>query len=104
MFILGHNFRFLNHILKIYIRKERKLNTYIALIRSSYGAETWRLTENNKKRVEATEMDALRRSSRTAFLKLFSSGDHFYQSECSTNHLTLVPLESKLFEIVNYSV
>jgi len=26
--------------------------------------ETWRLTENNKRRVEATEMDALRRSSR----------------------------------------
>ena len=28
------------------------------------GSETWRLTENNKRRVEATEMDALRRSSR----------------------------------------
>jgi hypothetical protein len=28
------------------------------------GAETWRLKENNKRRVEATEMDALRRSSR----------------------------------------
>jgi hypothetical protein len=39
-----------------------------------------------------------------AFLKLFSSGDHFYQSECSTDHPTLVPLESKLFEILNYSV
>jgi hypothetical protein len=37
-----------------------------ALIESSllYGSETWRLTENNKRRVEATEMDALRRSSR----------------------------------------
>jgi hypothetical protein len=37
-----------------------------ALIKSSllYGSETWRHTENNKKRVEATEMDALRRSSR----------------------------------------
>jgi len=36
------------------------------LIESSplYGSETWRLTENNKRRVEATEMDALRRSSR----------------------------------------
>jgi hypothetical protein len=36
------------------------------LIKSSllYGAETWRLTQNNKRRVEATEMDALRRSSR----------------------------------------
>ena len=29
-----------------------------------YGAETWRLTEINKRRIEATEMDALRRSSR----------------------------------------
>jgi hypothetical protein len=29
-----------------------------------YGSETWRLAENNKRLVEATEMDALRRSSR----------------------------------------
>ena len=29
-----------------------------------YGSKTWRLTENNKRRVEATKMDALRRSSR----------------------------------------
>ena len=29
-----------------------------------YGSETWRLTENNKRWVEATEMDALTRSSR----------------------------------------
>jgi hypothetical protein len=29
-----------------------------------YGSKTWRLTENNTRRVEATEMDALRRSSR----------------------------------------
>ena len=49
------------------IRQERKLNIYNALIKSSllHGSETWRLTENNKRRVEATEMDALRRSSRT---------------------------------------
>jgi len=42
------------------------LNIYNVLIKSSvlYGSETWRLTENNKRRVEATEMDALRRSSR----------------------------------------
>jgi len=48
------------------IRKERKLNIYNALIKSSllYGSETWRLTENNKRRVEATEMDGQRRSSR----------------------------------------
>ena len=46
--------------------QERKLNIYNALIGSSllYGSETWRLTENNKRRVEATEMDALRRSLR----------------------------------------
>jgi hypothetical protein len=33
------------------------------LIKSSllYGSETWRLTENNNRRVEATEMDALKR-------------------------------------------
>ena len=39
-----------------------ELNIYNALIKSSllYGSETWRLTENNKRRVEATEMDALR--------------------------------------------
>jgi len=42
------------------------LNIYNALIKSSllYGSETGRLTENNKRRVEATERDALRRSSR----------------------------------------
>jgi len=42
------------------------LNIYNALIKSSllYCSETWRLTENNERRVEATEMDALRRSSR----------------------------------------
>ena len=48
------------------IRKEKKLNIYNTLSKSSllYGAETWRLTENNRIRVEATEMDALRRCSR----------------------------------------
>jgi len=42
------------------------LNIYNVLIKSSllYGSETWRLTENNNRRVEATEMDDLRRSSR----------------------------------------
>ena len=42
------------------------MNIYNALIKSSllYGSETWRLKENNKRRVEATERDALRRSSR----------------------------------------
>jgi len=42
------------------------LNIYNALIERSLlcGSETWRLTENNKRRVEVTEMGALRRSSR----------------------------------------
>src|SRR5215469_10393107 len=45
------------------IRKERKLNIYNALIKSSllYGSKTWRLTENNKRQVEAKEMEALGR-------------------------------------------
>jgi hypothetical protein len=48
------------------IRKERKLNIYNALIKSSllYGSKTWTLIENNKRQVEATEMDDLRRSYR----------------------------------------
>jgi hypothetical protein len=39
------------------IRKERNLNIYNSLIKSSllYGSETWRLIENNKRRVEGTE-------------------------------------------------
>jgi len=43
--------------------KNKKKN---ALIKSIlfYGSETWRLIENNKRRVEATEMDVLRRTSR----------------------------------------
>jgi hypothetical protein len=42
------------------------LNIYNALTERSllYDSETWRLTENNERRVEATEMDALIRSSR----------------------------------------
>jgi hypothetical protein len=50
------------------IRKERKLNICNALIKSSllFGSETWRLTEDNKRRVEATGMEVLRRSSRIA--------------------------------------
>ena len=50
----------------IFLFYSLKLNIYNALIKSSLlcGSETWRLTENNKRRVEATEMDALRRSSK----------------------------------------
>jgi hypothetical protein len=45
---------------------KRNLNIHNALIKSSllYGSETWRLTENNKRRVEGTEMDVLTRTSR----------------------------------------
>jgi len=64
---LKHCFYAFNRILwSKDIRKERNLNIYNALIKNSllYGSETWRLTENNKRRVEGTEMDDLRRSSR----------------------------------------
>jgi len=42
------------------------LNIYNILIKGSllYGSETWRLTDNNKRRVKSTEMNDLRRSSR----------------------------------------
>ena len=45
---------------------KNRTEIYNALIKSCllYGSETWRFTENNKRRVKATEMDALRRSSR----------------------------------------
>ena len=45
------------------------MNSYNALIKSSllYGSETWRLKINNKRRVEAIEMDGLRRSSRKEY-------------------------------------
>ena len=59
--------RCLNKILwSKYIIKERILNIYNALNKSSllFGSEKWRLTENNERLVEATEMDALRRASR----------------------------------------
>lgn len=48
------------------ITRRRKLNIYNTIIKSSllYGSETWRLTERTKKMIEATEMDALRRSAR----------------------------------------
>jgi hypothetical protein len=48
------------------IRNEKKLNIYNAWIKSSLlcGTEMWRLTENNKRRVEATEMNAMRGSPR----------------------------------------
>ena len=41
--------------------KQLKISLTLIL---NIGSETWRLTANNKRRVEATEMDALRGSSR----------------------------------------
>ena len=42
------------------------MNIYNTLIKSRFlfGAETWRLTENDRRRIEATEMGILRRSTR----------------------------------------
>jgi hypothetical protein len=40
----------------------------------------------------------------TSVSQTFFKWGPLYQSECSTDHPTLVPLESKLFEILNYSV
>ena len=40
--------------------------TYKSMVKSvlAYGAKTWGLYEDDKKRIDATEMDALRRSAR----------------------------------------
>ncbi|XP_030746574.1 uncharacterized protein LOC115875294 [Sitophilus oryzae] len=52
------------------IGKDRKLRIYDAIIKSNllFGAETWRLTENNKRKLLVVEMDAIRRSARTSRL------------------------------------
>lgn len=44
------------------IGKQRKYTIYDTLIKSSllYGAETWRITENTKRKLEALEMDVFR--------------------------------------------
>lgn len=48
------------------ITKKRKFNIYEAMVKSTllYGSETWRISDRHKKRVEAVEMDAIRRSMR----------------------------------------
>jgi hypothetical protein len=38
---------------------------------------------------------------RQRFSNFFSSGDHFYWPECSTDHPTLVPFESKFIILLN---
>lgn len=44
------------------ISKKRKFNIYQTMIKSSfvYGAETWKITDKQKKRIKAVEMDAIR--------------------------------------------
>lgn len=57
----------LNSILwRIEITKTRKLKIYRKLTKSGliYGAETWRLPEKNKKKLEVVEMDAIRKAAR----------------------------------------
>lgn len=46
--------------------KRRKMQIYEVVIKSGllYGSETWRMTEAIKRKLEATEMDALRRAAR----------------------------------------
>lgn len=46
------------------IGKKRKHNIYETIIKSSllYGAETWTISESNRRKLEATEMDAFRRT------------------------------------------
>lgn len=46
------------------IKKKLKINIYETLVKSSllYGAESWRITEANRRKLEAVEMDAFRRT------------------------------------------
>lgn len=46
------------------ITKKRKYNIYETMIKSTllYGAETWRVSEKQKKKLETVEMEAMRRS------------------------------------------
>ncbi|XP_030750815.1 uncharacterized protein LOC115878446 [Sitophilus oryzae] len=52
------------------IGKDRKLRIYGAIIKSNmlFGAETWRLMENKKRKLLAVERDAIRTSARTSRL------------------------------------
>ncbi|XP_060517219.1 uncharacterized protein LOC132696423 [Cylas formicarius] len=54
------------------ISKKRKFNIYEAMVKRTllYGSETWRISERHKKRVEAVEMDAIRRSMRISRRKI----------------------------------
>ncbi|XP_045463869.1 uncharacterized protein LOC123673432 [Harmonia axyridis] len=50
------------------IGRKQKYTIYETFVKSAliYGAETWRITENNRRKLEATEMDVFRRSVRVS--------------------------------------
>ena len=52
------------------ITKNRKKIIYKSMVKSVllYGAKTWSLYEDDRRRINATEMDALRRSARISKL------------------------------------
>ena len=52
------------------ITKNRKKMIYSSMVKSVliYGAETWSLYEDGRRRINATDMDALRRSARISKL------------------------------------
>jgi hypothetical protein len=52
------------------ITKNRKKIIYISMVKSVliYGAETWSVYEDDRRRINATEVDALRRSARISKL------------------------------------
>jgi hypothetical protein len=53
------------------ITKNRKMIIYNSMVKNVliYGAETWNLYEDDRRRINATEMDALRRSARISKLQ-----------------------------------
>ena len=52
------------------VTKTRKKMIYNSTVKSTliYGAETWSLHEDDRRRINATEMDALRRSAKISKL------------------------------------
>ncbi|XP_072400556.1 uncharacterized protein [Diabrotica undecimpunctata] len=64
------------------IGKQRKMRIYNTMIKSTlvYGSEIWRIKEHQKSKIEATELDALRRASRTSRLDRV-------RNECSIQNL-----------------
>lgn len=52
------------------IGKQRKIRIYESMIKSTliYGSETWKLKEHSKRKIEATEMDILRKTAKVSRL------------------------------------